>query len=78
MVPMSRDQIRRAALAMEPDDRAALAAELFDSLVEPADEEVDEAWEAEIEIDRRLDEIDQGTAQIVSVQQVFRRARRTP
>ncbi len=76
MVPMSRDQIRRAALAMEPDDRAALAAELFDSLVEPADEEVDEAWEAEI--DRRLDEIDQGTAQIVSVQQVFRRARRTP
>lgn len=60
---------------MEPDERAALAAELFESLAEPVDTEVDEAWEAEI--DRRLDEIDRGVAQTVSAEEVFRRLGRT-
>lgn len=72
---MSREQIRYAALALAPNERAALAAELFESLDEPADEGVDEAWEAEI--DRRLDEVDRGTAQTVSAEEVFRRMGRT-
>jgi putative addiction module component (TIGR02574 family) len=72
---MSREQIRYAALALAPADRAALAAELLESLDEPSDDGVEAAWEAEI--DRRLDEVERGTAQTVSAEEVFRRMGRT-
>lgn len=59
---------------MDLEERAALATALFESLVEAGDE-ADEVWEAEV--DRRLDELDQGTALTVSAQEVFSRVGRT-
>jgi putative addiction module component (TIGR02574 family) len=46
---------------------------LLQSLNEPATEELDAAWEAEIE--RRLAEYDRGEVQSVPAEEVFARAR---
>lgn len=70
---MSREQIRQAALVMDPDERVALAVELFESL-EPEASGVEQAWEAEI--DRRVEEVEQGSARLVPAEEVFRRVGR--
>lgn len=70
---MSREQIRQAALALDPDERVALAVELFESL-EPETPAVEDAWEAEI--DRRVEEVERGTARLVPAEEVFRRVGR--
>jgi len=52
--------IRHAALQLPERDRAALAHDLVTSLDPPKDAGVAEAWDAELE--RRLTDIDRGTA----------------
>jgi putative addiction module component (TIGR02574 family) len=46
-------KLLKEALQLEPAEREALAGKLFDSL-EPADQDAEAAWRAEIE--RRLDQ----------------------
>ncbi len=46
------------ALKLSPEERAALAASLLDSLEEPVDEDVEAAWAAEIA--RRVRELESG------------------
>ena len=48
------------ALRLPPEDREALAGQLFDSL-DPVDPDAESAWNAEIE--RRLSELDRGDVQ---------------
>jgi putative addiction module component (TIGR02574 family) len=51
------------ALQLPPAEREAMAGRLFDSL-EPDDPEAETAWQAEIE--RRIAEMDQGTAKPIT------------
>jgi putative addiction module component (TIGR02574 family) len=67
---MAHQALRSAALALPPDERAALAAELLESLDgDEADEGAAEAWEAEIA--RRLGEIERGEVTLVSAAEVL-------
>ena len=69
---MARQAIRSAALALPPDERAALAAELLESLDdEEADEGAADAWEAEIA--RRLTEIERGEVTLIPAAEVLSR-----
>ena len=76
---MAPTSIRRAALALPSEDRAALAAELLASLDEGGDELASAAeWEAAWgeELERRADEFDAGGVETVSADDVFTDARR--
>lgn len=59
------------ALALPVEARAALAGELIRSLDEDTDDDVEAAWSTEIA--RRVDEIDQGSTQLVPWSEVRRR-----
>ena len=59
------------ALRLDPDARAALAAELLASLDGPADPDAESAWNAEIE--RRVSAIEAGTVRLEPWEQVKRR-----
>jgi putative addiction module component (TIGR02574 family) len=76
---MAPTTIRRAALALSAEERAALAAEMLASLDEGGDElasdsEWASAWGDELE--RRADEFDAGRVEAVSADEVFGDARR--
>jgi putative addiction module component (TIGR02574 family) len=59
-----QDRLLREALDLPPEERAALAAKLIESLDgEAVDEGVEAAWATEIE--RRVREIKAGTAQTI-------------
>jgi putative addiction module component (TIGR02574 family) len=67
---MARHAIRSAALALPPDERAALAAKLLESVDgDEADEGAAEAWEAEIA--RRLTEIERGEVKLIPAAEVL-------
>ena len=53
------DDLLKEALKIPPEARAALAGSLLDSLDQEVDEEAEAAWQVEIE--RRLRELDSGT-----------------
>ena len=59
------------ALRLDTDSRAELVAELLASLDGPADPDVEAAWAVEVE--RRLAEIDAGTATLEPWEDVKRR-----
>lgn len=59
------------ALALPVEARAALASALIRSLDEDTDDDVEAAWSTEIA--RRIDEIDQGTTQLIPWSEVRRR-----
>jgi len=46
---MSHDELRAAALALPPEERARLARDLLRSLDVPADQDADAAWITELE-----------------------------
>lgn len=69
------DTILGTAMALPPDERAWLAAELIASLDDGADVDVEEAWAAEIE--KRIDEIESGQAETVSWEEARARIRAT-
>jgi putative addiction module component (TIGR02574 family) len=57
---MSRNAVLAQALQLPPEERADVAKRLIASLDEPADGDVEAAWLAEVE--RRLQDVDRGTA----------------
>ncbi len=70
------EQIKHDALTLPETERASLAHALLRSLESPADEGVEEAWDAEIA--RRLERVRKGAAHGGPAEEVFRdlRARR--
>ncbi|MDT8399321.1 MAG: addiction module protein [Pseudomonadales bacterium] len=67
------ESLRNAAMALPEDERAKLASDMVASLDGPADAEVAKAWD--IEICRRINEIEAGTAKLLDVDEVLARAR---
>lgn len=66
--------LSRQARALPAKDRALLAEELLASLQDEAEPGVDAAWD--VEIKRRLEQIKDGTATLVSSEEVHAQARR--
>lgn len=58
------NNLLKEALKLPPEARAALAASLLDSLDQEVDENAEAAWQ--VEIDRRLKELDSGTVKPIS------------
>ena len=70
--PMSSASFKEAlALELSADERAALAHDLLASLDGPADADAAQAWE--VEITRRLDELERGQVQTVDADEALRR-----
>ena len=67
------DILRAKAFELPVTERAELAHDLLASLDGPADPDVSEAWETEIL--RRLDQLDDGTGQLVDRAELRRRMR---
>lgn len=59
----SATELLKQALELKPEERAELASLLIESLDEPAEEGVEAAWVKEIE--RRMAELDSGSAKTV-------------
>jgi putative addiction module component (TIGR02574 family) len=65
-------ELRKKALALPPEARAALATSLFESLdEEPAEQGVEAAWSEEVK--RRIEDIDSGKVQMIPYEEVRRR-----
>lgn len=60
----SAAEILKDTLALPPEARAEIADALFESLDDPADQDVERAWSAEIA--RRMQQIDAGEVQLVT------------
>lgn len=67
------EALRDAALALSEAERAKLAGNLIASLDGPADNDVAEAWD--IELCRRINEVEAGKAQLLDVDDVLARIR---
>ncbi len=67
------EALRDAALALSEAERAKLARDLIASLDGPADNDVAEAWD--IELCRRINEVEAGKAQLLDVEDVLPRIR---
>ena len=67
------EALRDAALALSEAERAKLARDLIASLDGPADNDVAEAWD--IELCRRINEVEAGKAQLLDVEDVLARIR---
>lgn len=65
--------IMEQALSLPVDDRIGLVERLLLSLNLPTQAEIDRQWAAEAE--RRIDEIERGTVQLVPGEEVFDRIR---
>lgn len=68
------DELSQNALELPPEERIRLAEKLL-ATVHELDGEVEAAWDQEIQ--RRLAEIDNGTAKLVPAEDVFAEVRRT-
>jgi putative addiction module component (TIGR02574 family) len=68
------NEVLADALRLEPEARAAVAAELLASLDGPPDPDAEAAWDAEI--DRRIAAIEAGTIQLEPWSEVKRRIER--
>jgi putative addiction module component (TIGR02574 family) len=62
LIMSSRNAVLTEALQLPPGERADIAKRLIASLDEPADQGVEAAWLTEVE--RRLNEVDLGTANL--------------
>ncbi len=69
---MKIKQIEDEALHLAEEDRAELAQKLLMSLDSPSDEEIAEDWLHEAQ--RRAKELDEGTVQPISSEEVRRKA----
>ena len=67
------EKVRDAALDLPVEERAWLAEQLWDSARTAKEREIDEAWMAEVE--RRVQSIEDGTAELIPAEQVFRELR---
>lgn len=73
MTTRALDALRQEALALSEMERAELARDLVASLDGPADAGASTAWD--IEICRRINEIENGTATLLDLAEVLARAR---
>ena len=73
MASTALEKVRSEALNLPEAERAELAYNLVVSLDEPPDSDVEKAWD--MEIMRRLSEIDSGTANLVDRKEFRRRMR---
>jgi len=64
------DELLKRAMALPPEDRAAMASSLIESLNEAVDEDVEAAWNEEIK--RRVDDIRSGRVKTIPGEQVLR------
>ena len=67
------DKVRSEALRLSEAERAELAHSLVQSLDGPADPDAQSAWD--VEIVRRLAEVDAGTAELIDREEMRRRMR---
>lgn len=67
------EALKHAALSLTEQERAKLASELMTSLDGPVEGNVAEAWD--IEICRRINEIESGKATLLDLDEVLARAR---
>lgn len=65
------DTLFQTALQLPENDRAELAARLMDSIDPVTDEDVAEAWDAEVA--KRVTELDQGKVKTIAWAEVRRR-----
>ncbi len=68
---MQTEEVLREALKLPMEARAALAGSLLDSLDDMIDEDAEAAWD--VEIARRVREIDEGRAELVPWTEARRR-----
>ncbi len=68
---MQTEEVIREALKLPAEARAALAGSLLDSLDDTIDDDAEHAWE--IEIARRIEEIDEGRAELIPWSEARRR-----
>jgi putative addiction module component (TIGR02574 family) len=68
------EEVRTYALQLSDDERGQLADELFDSIRSDEDRDLDLAYAAEIQ--RRIAEIDAGTAEVMDADEAIAEARR--
>ena len=73
-MPTLVEELSARAKTLPSHDRARLAVELLDSLQGDVDTEADAAWDREIE--RRVAEIEAGTVNLISAEDVHAEARR--
>jgi putative addiction module component (TIGR02574 family) len=66
------DELSQKALELPPEERVRLAEKLL-ATVHQIDAEVEAAWDQEIQ--RRLAEIDNGTAKLIPAEEVFAEVR---
>ena len=67
-------ELSQKAQTLAPADRARLAELLLDSIHQGASYEVESAWDEELQ--RRIEEVDRGVANLVSVEAAFAQVRR--
>jgi len=68
-------ELSERAKVLPPEDRARLAEALLASLEESPSAEVDVAWDAEIQ--KRIAEVEAGTARLVPAEELFARVRQS-
>jgi putative addiction module component (TIGR02574 family) len=67
-------ELKKKASQLPEEERAELALSLIESLDGPADSDVEEAWQQEIE--RRVRQFERGEVELIPAEEVFARARR--
>ena len=67
-------ELKAKAAQLSEAERAEFALSLLESLEDPADQGVEEAWR--LEVDRRVGEIERGEVQLIPGDEVFARLRR--
>ena len=67
-------ELKEKAAQLSEAERAELALALIESLDDPAEADVDEAWRVEIE--RRVAQVERGEVQLIPGDEVFERLRR--
>lgn len=70
----SVEELAAQASRLSPDDRARLAELLLASLPDDTDDEVEAAWDQEIQ--RRVEQVRAGTAKLIPAEEVHAEARK--
>lgn len=72
-MPTLVEELSARAMTLSVEDRARLAEELLQSLVQESESEVEAAWDREIE--RRVAEVEAGTVKLIPAQEVHAEVR---
>jgi putative addiction module component (TIGR02574 family) len=72
-MPRTLEEVREEAMELTVEERSWLAEELWESARTPEEREIDAAWDAEV--DRRVAEVEAGTAILIPGEEVLRELR---